>query len=84
MWLIYFALSGLSGFRYPRIQGRRASLRYALAPGYHISRLRRCIAVFPTDLKGVNLCHELLGQDINNFGKQIHELSYVDARNKFK
>jgi hypothetical protein len=25
------------------IQGRRASLRSALAPGYHIPRLRRCL-----------------------------------------
>jgi len=29
---------------YSLIQGRRASLRSALAPGYHIPRLRRCIA----------------------------------------
>jgi len=27
-------------------QGRRASLRSALAPGYHISRLWRCVEWF--------------------------------------
>jgi hypothetical protein len=36
----YSALSELHG-HYFYIQGRRASLRSALAPGYHISRLRR-------------------------------------------
>jgi len=33
-----------SPFVYARTQGRRASLRSALAPGYHISRLWRSVA----------------------------------------
>ena len=37
----YFALSVLSS-TYSSYQGRRASLRSALAPGYHISRNWRC------------------------------------------
>jgi hypothetical protein len=27
---------------FPRYQGRRVPLRFTLAPGYYISRLRRC------------------------------------------
>ena len=38
----YFALSGLNAVEGDLIQGRRAPLRFALAPGYHISRLWRC------------------------------------------
>ena len=34
----YFALSGLGTSLWNRIQGRRAALRYALAPGYHMPR----------------------------------------------
>jgi hypothetical protein len=40
---VFIPLRG-SEFRLPRIEGRRASLRYALAPGYHISRLRRWLS----------------------------------------
>ena len=36
----YSALSGLGTFLFC-YQGRRAPLRFALAPGFHISRLRR-------------------------------------------
>jgi hypothetical protein len=38
----YFALSVLSSISFPANQGRRASLRLALAPGYRIPRLWRC------------------------------------------
>jgi hypothetical protein len=35
---------------------RFAAQRYALAPGYHISRLRRCIGVFSDGLlRGLSL-----------------------------
>jgi 2-dehydro-3-deoxygluconokinase len=49
---VYSAPSGLGPYFLRPIQERRASLRYALAPGYHISRLRRWLSfnafpVFP-------------------------------------
>src|SRR6185503_17838324 len=41
----YYALLGLHGFN-SVVQGRRASLRFALAPGFYIARLWRSISTF--------------------------------------
>jgi hypothetical protein len=74
----YYALSALDQIVFS-YQGRRAPLRYALAPGFHISRLWRSVSTFfakplPRTILILALVHVAPGYVVNPIHLALHQV----------